>query len=206
MKSVFIVEDHAMMRRGIVSCLESSGCYSVLGEAGSLDSAKAFLEKMHERSAQPDAIILDIDLNEDYGLNLLSWYKFRFKDAPRTAPPTLIYSIYEDYAHIQAARRIGAQGYVSKGEINNCLLDALAAILSGKEYIEGRLTFRILDAANALSILTRREQEVFLLVQEGRDNKQIAKHLSIDERTVQNHLSIIYDKLNVKSRNDLAKL
>jgi DNA-binding NarL/FixJ family response regulator len=205
MRNIVILDDHEIIRYGVAEKLKSSGEYDIIGEADSIEMAKALFCKLANRGflGKIDCIILDIDLGHDYGLSLLYWLNEQYG---KKAPPALISSIYEDYAHIQAARSLGARGYLSKGSSTEALFDALSKIIDGGFYMEPRLQNNMLNTASALSVLTRREQDVFLLVKKGTSNHEVAKQLGITMRTVENNLSAIYSKLNVSSRKELENM
>jgi DNA-binding NarL/FixJ family response regulator len=205
MRNIVILDDHEIIRYGLAEKLKSSGEYNIIGEADTIEKAKALFCKLAKfgTDRHVDCIILDIDLGHDYGLSLLHWLNEQFG---KKAPPVLIFSIYEDYAHIQAARSLGARGYLSKGSSSELLFDALSKIIEGGVYMEPRLQNSILNTIHVLSVLTRREQDVFLLVKKGVSNRDVAKQLGITMRTVENNLSAIYSKLDVSSRKELEAM
>jgi DNA-binding NarL/FixJ family response regulator len=121
-------------------------------------------------------------------------------------PPALVYSVYDDYAHVNAALRSGARGYVCKSQSAEELLTAMEDVASGKAAYPADLLQRLAITSNMMMGLTKREQEIFSMVQRGHDNKEIAAALGVSVRTVENGLSVIYDKTGTKNRRELERL
>ncbi|MDR0908656.1 MAG: response regulator [Spirochaetaceae bacterium] len=210
MHSIIIIEDHELMRRGLRDALEGSKLWEVRSEASNYADAEKLITRFarsseKEKKVEPDVILLDITLKNDNGLDLIALIRKEYVLAP-AMPRILVYTMHEDYAHLHAALQAGATGYISKTANDEELLKALNDVLHNKKVVSEDLMPHILNATDALHYLTRREKEIFLLVQEGADNKAIAQRLGISKRTIENHLSIIYDKLGVFSRNELAGL
>jgi NarL family two-component system response regulator LiaR len=124
----------------------------------------------------------------------------------KTAPRTVVYSAYTDYVHVKAALRSGAAGYICKSRRAEELEAALEKVLEGKAAVDPDLFLRLTTVSDMMLGLTKRERQIFELVQTGRNNRQIAETLGISPRTVENNLSIIYDKTGIKSRTELAGL
>jgi DNA-binding NarL/FixJ family response regulator len=112
--TVVLMEDHDMMRRGLASSCAPGDRWKVIGEAATITEAAVLFEKFSaSRFGLPDLVLLDIQLGQEWGLDLIPLLK---KRGGRDAPPVLVYSVYEDYAHIKAAIRAGAAGYISKSQ------------------------------------------------------------------------------------------
>jgi DNA-binding NarL/FixJ family response regulator len=196
---VVIIDDHELLRRGFAGALDSS--WTVAGQAADLAEAKAVFEKM---SLPPDLVVLDIALrNNDWGLDIIPWLAERFEKKP---PPILVYTVYADYAHVQAAVSMGVQGYVSKGEGFPALEQAMQTVVRGLVYINQKLFSKLSSVPDMMSGLTKREKQIFLLVQQGWENRRIAAEFSIVLRTVECYLNRIYSKLGVKTRKELQDL
>jgi len=121
-------------------------------------------------------------------------------------PPVLVYSVYDDYAHVNAAIRSGAKGYVCKSQSAAELLEAMEDVSSGKINFPPALLQRMAITTDKILGLSKREQEVFSMVQHGKNNKEIAAALGVSIRTIENNLSIIYDKTGAKDRRELEKM
>jgi DNA-binding NarL/FixJ family response regulator len=197
MKTVVIIDDHEMMRSGLTARLENH--WSIAGEAASLEEAKKIFESLTDA---PDLILLDIELGNEWGLDIIgdkSLGKSKF-------PPVLIYSVYDDYAHVNAAIRCGARGYVCKSQSAAELLEAMEDVSSGKTSFPPAMLQRMAITSDKILCLSKREQEVFYMVQRGKNNKEIAEDLGVSIRTIENNLSIIYDKTGAKNRQELKRL
>jgi NarL family two-component system response regulator LiaR len=201
MYSIVIVEDHPLMRKGLAGFFAGSGRWLVLGSAGSLDEAKALLSV--PETARADILLLDIHLEKDWGLDIIPWLKRQGGDK---SPAAVVYSAFDDYAHVNAALSLGIRGYVTKKQNETELEAALNIVLSGRVYTDSSAEMKLQSAAGAISLLTRREADIFTLVKDGLSNQQIAEKLFISRRTVENILHCIYDKTGIPSRLELQKM
>jgi len=200
MQTVVIIDDHEITRAGLAARL--TGFYQITGEAGSMDKAKALFKNL---SKWPDLIILDIELGNDWGLDLIGELK-KIKTAKQKIPPVLVYSVYDDYAHINAALRAGVKSYVCKSQSVQELLYAMDGAITGKGSFNSELVHRLASVSDLMLGLTKREREIFNMVQREFDNQKIANVLNVSVRTIENNLGIIYDKTGVKNREELEKL
>ena len=192
---IFIVEDHPLMREGLASYFKRTGRWQITGIAASLEEAKKYLPDL-----KTDIVLLDIQLEDGWWLDLVPLIK-------QSKPPTIaVYSAYDDYAHVRIALGLGARVYVCKRRNEKELEKALLEALGGKICIDSSVQERLNTAANLFSLLTRRESEIVNLVKDGLSNREIAAHLGISHRTVENILSCIYDKTGIKSRLELERL
>jgi DNA-binding NarL/FixJ family response regulator len=197
MKTVVIIDDHEIMRSGLVARLENN--WQILGSAASLEEAKTLFKRLDKA---PDLILLDIELGKEWGLDIINdktLFSCKF-------PPVLVYSVYDDYAHVNAAIRSGARGYVCKSQSAAELLEAMEDAASSKTSFPPDLLQRAAITSDKLLGMSKREQKVFFMVQHGKNNKEIAAELGVSIRTIENNLSIIYDKTGVKNRRELEKL
>ena len=129
-----------------------------------------------------------------------------FRSLFRGSPPVLVYSAYNDYAHINAALRSGVRSYICKSQRVEDLLEAMNDVASGKTAFPSSLIQHLTEVSSLTLSLTRREREVFTMVQRGFSNKEIADRMGVAVRTIENNLSILYDKTGVKNRRELEKL
>jgi len=201
MRTVIIIDDHEMMRAGLTASLKHK--WQIAGEAGSIDEAKIIFSSL---KVMPDLIILDIKLGDEWGLNIIGILRRICSAQSKKLPPVLIYSVYDDYAHVNAALRAGVKGYVCKSMSIDVLLDAMEATASGKGSFPYSIVQRLTNVSDLLMGLSKREQEIFKMVQRRNTNKEIASELDVSVRTIENNLSIIYDKTGVKNREELEKL
>jgi DNA-binding NarL/FixJ family response regulator len=151
---------------------------------------------------KPDIVILDIELGKEWGLDIIADKTF----GKGNFPPVLVYSVHDDYAHINAAIRTGAKGYVCKSQSSAELLEAMEEVVSGRNSFPTALLQRLAITTDKLFGMSKREQKIFSMVQHGKSNKKIADALDVTVRTIENNLSILYDKTGAKDRKELEKL
>jgi NarL family two-component system response regulator LiaR len=199
MQTVFLVDDHVMVRRGLEARLTATGRFRIAGEAAALDEARDLLVNMEE---PPDLVILDLELGDDNGLCLIGVLQER----GGKTPAVLVYSVFEDPFRIQSALHLGARGYVSKSAGEAEFLAAVDAVLAGEIWLDPRLELKSAAAPDIYALFTRREREIFELVLKRFTNAAIAKKLSLKPRTVENYLSRIYAKTGAAARSDLMDL
>jgi DNA-binding NarL/FixJ family response regulator len=200
MNSIVIIEDHPVMRRGLADFFAATGRWELRGSAGTLEQARVLLKRIDLETL--DILLLDIQLEDGWGLGLLPALRERGGKLPLTA----VYSAFEDHAHARAAFACGVQGYIPKSRDEGELEAALLKLLQDGVYLDGAISEGGVSFLDALNRLTKREGEIFSLVKSGLSNKAIAEKLSISRRTVENVLSCIYDKTGVPSRRELHRL
>ena len=200
MKTVIVIDDHEMMRAGLAARLK--GRWRIAGDAASLEEAKTLFASL---AKAPDLILLDIELGSEWGLDIIKEKSF-FNSLYGKIPPVLVYSVYDDYAHVNAAKRSGASGYICKSQGADDLLEAMEIAALGGTIFSPGLLQRLTTVSDLMLGLTRREQEVFNMVQRGFANREIAATLGVSIRTIENNLSILYDKTGVNKRQELEKL
>jgi len=151
-----------------------------------------------------DVVLLDIQLTDGWGLDFIPW----FRDFPAHDQNTImaVYTNYSDYSHVNAAMSLGVRAYVCKHRDEKELEEALLTALNGNIYIDDMAQAKVQTVKDILSLLTKRETELFHLVKSGLSNKQIAAKLDISYRTVENILSCMYDKTGIKNRPELQNL
>ena len=198
---VMITDDHSMIREGLKNLLELDGDIEVVEEA--VDGADC-LAKLD--AANPDVLLLDINMPKLYGLEVLKVLKDR-----RSKVKVLVLTVHNETEYLMKAVDIGIEGYVLKDSESAELKKAIFSIVDGEIYIQPSL----IPALNAKRIeknedenkiddLTKRELEVLKLLAVGMYNKEIAEKLNISERTVKNHVSNIFKKLEVTDRTQAA--
>jgi DNA-binding NarL/FixJ family response regulator len=195
---VLIADDHAAFRAGLRALLETTGDLAVVGEADTGDAAVAATE-----SLQPDVVLMDVNMPGG-GVEATR----RIVDAfPHVA--VLVLTMHDDDETVFAAVRAGARGYLLKGAQRAELVRAVRAVSSG-EAIFGPAVARRLMAyfsrpalrpdPSAFPELTEREREILEMVARGRSNPEITAELVLSPKTVRNHVSNIFAKLQVRDR------
>lgn len=198
---VMLTDDHALMREGIKHLLEFDGSIEVIEEASDGIECLQKLEKIH-----PDILLLDINMPEMNAIEVLEELKRR-EDPLKV----LILTVHSEVEYLVKAVDIGANGYILKDSGSSELKQAIDVIMSGESYIQpsllpalnSRLINRDVDQ-DKLRTLTKRELEILTQVAGGMFNKEIAVNLNISERTVKNHISNIFRKIDVSDRTQAA--
>jgi len=200
---LLLVDDHQVLRQALTEALNSKGKYSVVGEAS---DGSELLELVPNVSV--DIIIMDLNMPRTNGLTTIEELKRRGCEAP-----VLVLSADESERSIRAALKAGARGFLPKQVGLSEVEFAINAVLSGKTYLSPTITERFMagsgpDGATSspLDCLSQREREIFLLLANGKPNREIGKMLHISTRTVDTHRSNILKKLGVKANAELVKL
>jgi DNA-binding NarL/FixJ family response regulator len=203
-KTVFVVDDHPIIRRGLALLINREPDLTVCGDAEEMHAALSAIN-----SLKPDILILDISLNGPDGLEIL-------KNVRLTAPhlPVLILSMHDESLYAERALRAGANGYVMKQEAIENVLTALRRILSGEIYVSKKIANSMLlhyirggstPEHSSVAELTDRELEVFRLIGEGNGTRQIADALHLSVKTVESYQAHIKDKLSLRSARELVQ-
>ncbi len=203
-RTVFIVDDHPIVRQGLALLINREPDLAVCGDAEEADSALRLIAAM-----KPDLVVVDISLNGPDGLDLLK--NIRTRDP---GLPVLILSMLDELLYAERALRAGASGYIMKQEATQKVLVAIRRILSGDMYVSDRMANKMLhrlagDASPAdcspIAGLTDRELEVFRLIGEGHGTRQIAEELHISVKTVESYQAHIKEKLSLKNSRELVQ-
>lgn len=198
---VMLADDHALMREGIKHLLEFDGSIEVIEEAG--DGIEC-LEKL--QNVKPDILLLDINMPDMNGIEVLEELKKR-----NNPVKILMLTVHSEVEYLIKAVDIGANGYILKDSGSVELKQAISMIMENDSYIQpsllpalnSRLINRDIDKEK-LNSLTKREVEILTQVAGGMFNKEIANNLNISERTVKNHISNIFKKIDVSDRTQAA--
>jgi DNA-binding NarL/FixJ family response regulator len=218
---VVIVDDHALLRAGTAQILRQAGGFEVVGEAGdSAEATRVFLDQ------RPDAVIVDIRLPDGNGIDLAR----RLIDAcssPKAAWPcrVLVLSAYDDPDYVSAAMEAGVAGYLLKTMPAADLVQAVRAACLGSTVLDPAVSRQLAPGGSTrlrtppereraeagtanpgLALLTERERAVADLVAQGLQNKEVAQFLGISTRTVEGHLSRIFEKVGTRSRTALVRI
>ncbi|WP_439538752.1 response regulator [Sphingomonas sp.] len=186
---VLVVDDHPMLREGIVAVIERQVDMTVVGEASDgLEAIARFSE------LSPDVTLMDLQMPGASGFAAIEGIRAR---APRA--PILVLTTYPGDSQALRALKAGANGYLLKSCIRRELIDAIRAVHAGRRPISAEIAQEI--AAHALDErLTDREVAILKLVAEGHPNKQVAWRLQVSTDTVKAHLKNIFAKLDVSDR------
>ena len=198
---VMITDDHSLIREGLKQLLEFDGSIEIVGEAS---NGIECLEKLNE--CNPEVLLLDINMPEKNGIDVLKQMK-----EENSPVKVLILTVHTEMDYLMKAVDIGVDGYILKDSESSELKKAIKAVRDGENYIQPSLIPSLnnhllnRDTDNdKISLLTNRELEVLVQVANGMFNKEIALNLNISERTVKNHISNIFKKIDVSDRTQAA--
>jgi len=201
---ILIVDDHPMMRRGLVAEISAEPDLEVCGQAEDVNDAIAKIEEMN-----PDLATIDISLKEGHGIDLVKEIKSRFPNVKM-----LVLSNYQESLYAERSLRAGALGYLNKQETGEKIFDAIRTVLTGERYISDEMTKRLVsqavgatDATNASPVetLSDRELEVFRLIGDGLTTAVIARRLHLSPNTVDTHRENIKRKLNLRNATEVQR-
>lgn len=198
---VMLADDHVLMREGIRQLLEFDGSIDVIAEA---NDGEECLEKLN--AVKPQVLLLDINMPKKNGIEVLEDIKKKNIDVK-----VLILTVHNEIEYLLKAVDIGVDGYILKDSESTELKKAINSVINGESYIQPklipslnkRLLTRDVDK-DKIDSLTSREMEVLIQVANGMFNKEIATSLNISERTVKNHISNIFKKIDVSDRTQAA--
>lgn len=198
---VMLADDHILMREGIRQLLEFDGSIEVIEEAS---DGEECLDKLFK--LKPDVLLLDINMPKKNGIEVLEEIRRRNMNLK-----VLILTVHNEIEYLLKAVDIGVDGYILKDSESSELKKAINVVMNGESYIQpnlipalnNRLLVRDVDK-DKIDSLTKRELEVLIQVANGMFNKEIATSLNISERTVKNHISNIFKKIDVSDRTQAA--
>ena len=199
---VLIVDDHQLVRKGIISLLATSEVVDVVGEAENGHTALARIPEL-----RPDVVLLDLSMPVLDGLSVIKELQ-----SQKTAPYILVLSSFSEDERVFAAIRAGALGFILKDASPAQLLDAIQTVARGEPALSADMAQRLVREVQrthaapspAQEPLTARELQVLRCVALGLSNQDIAEKLIISERTVGAHISRILDKLGAANRTQAA--
>jgi DNA-binding NarL/FixJ family response regulator len=199
---IFVVDDHPLVRDGLAARIGQEPDMRVCGEADSVSGAQQRL-----RTLGVDVVILDLALKDGYGLELIKAIK---KQQPLVK--ILVFTGYGEEVFGQRVLRLGADGYVSKQQAPQDMIDAIRAVAAGERYVSERLAQRLMSHAisrrasrSGVESLSDRELEVFLLIGRGNSTRAIAEQLGLSIHTIETHREKIRGKLGLRNSAELVQ-
>jgi DNA-binding NarL/FixJ family response regulator len=200
---LLVVDDHEVVRQGLVALIDRREKFQVVAEAGSveeaLDAARRF---------QPDLVIMDVRLPDGSGIEACREIR-----AELPATRVVMLTSYPDEEAVLSAIIAGASGYLLKQIRARDLVNALEAVGRGESLLDPAVTEKVLERVrriasgtytDELAQLTAQEQKILQLVAEGKTNKEIAQEVFLSDKTVKNYVSSILSKLNLQRRAQAA--
>ena len=200
---LLVVDDHEVVRQGLVAMLDRREGFEVVAEAGSVAEAIAMARRF-----EPDIVVLDVRLPDGSGVEACREIR-----AERPATKIVMLTSYPDEEAVLSAIVAGASGYLLKQVRARDLVSALEAVGRGESLLDPAVTEKVLErvrriatgtASDDLAALTSQEQKILLLVAEGKTNKEIASDVFLSDKTVKNYVSSILSKLNLERRAQAA--
>lgn len=199
---IIIADDHMMIREGLKQLLELDGTMKVIAEANDGEECLNLLNK----KIHPDILLLDINMPKKNGIEVLEYIKQN-----KIPVKVLILTVHNEVEYLLKAVDIGIDGYLLKDSSYDELKEAIDVVISGNTYIQPSLLPALNETMEDYALdkeriecLTKRELDVLRLISEGCSNKKISDELTISERTVKNHISHIFRKIDVEDRTQAA--
>jgi DNA-binding NarL/FixJ family response regulator len=200
---LLVVDDHEVVRQGLVSLLERREHFQVVAEAGTAAEAVEMARKF-----EPDLVVMDVRLPDGSGIEACREIRAEFP-----ATRVVILTSYPDEEAVLSAIIAGASGYLLKQIRGRDLVSALESVGRGESLLDPAVTEKVLDRVRRIATgtytdemaqLTQQEQKILLLVAEGKTNKEIASEVFLSDKTVKNYVSSILSKLNLERRAQAA--
>lgn len=199
--NILLADDHRMVREGIRCLLENVSEFNVVGEAADGYECISLVNK-----TKPNIVLLDIDMPNMNGIDTL-----RIIKEQKMICKVIMLTRHNEINYLMKALEIGCDGYILKDSSFDTLLKVIFKVYSGNKYIEPNmmplLNANLEEKSNVkkrISELTKREIDVLKMIASGAFNKEIALTLNISERTVKNHISNIFKKIEVSDRTQAA--
>ena len=200
---ILVVDDHEVVREGLVSSLDRRDGFQVVGQAGSVAEAIAAAERL-----VPDLIVMDVRLPDGSGIEACREIRSQHPDTR-----VVMLTSYPDEEAVLSAIVAGASGYLLKETRMRDLVKALETVGAGGSLLDPAVTGKVLervrrmahdDQDDELARLTAQERKILLLVAEGKTNRQIAAEVFLSDKTVKNYVSSILSKLDLQRRAQAA--
>ena len=203
-KSVFVVDDHPVVRDGYARLITNQPDLELAGETGDAAQVLQLIEK-----AKPDLVLLDLSLKSGNGLELCKTINTKFPDVK-----VLVVSMHDETLYAERVLRAGADGYVNKAEATRKLIEAIREVLGGKYYLSPRMRERMLTRAigvdgfedhSPIDRLSDRELEVFEQIGSGMTTREIAANLKLSPKTIESYRENLKAKLNLTNSTELTR-
>ena len=200
---LLVVDDHEVVRQGLVSLLDRRSGFEVVAQAGSVAESVAMAARY-----EPDLVIMDVRLPDGSGIEACREIR-----AARPETRVIMLTSFPDEEAVLSAIIAGASGYLLKQIRGRDLVSALESVGRGESLLDPAITERVLErvrraatgsATDELAELTAQERKILLLVADGKTNKEIAGDVFLSDKTVKNYVSSILSKLNLQRRTQAA--
>jgi DNA-binding NarL/FixJ family response regulator len=201
-QSIFIVDDHPIVREGLAMLINQERDLQVCGDAGDAQQALSKIAKN-----RPDAVIVDITLGRNSGLRLIEDLSQSYPDIP-----VLTLSMHDESIYAERCLMAGAKGYIMKQEPPEKMIAALRKVLGGDIYISENISAKLLQkmvsgksaaTLSPIELLSNRELEVFQLIGQGVKTRKIAEQLNLSIKTIETYIDHIKKKMNFEDSRRL---
>lgn len=201
--SVFLVDDHPLVREGLEKLIAQQSDLIVCGQADSAATAYDEIVRL-----KPDVAVVDLSLGGASGLDLIK----RLQALPEM-PAVIVLSMHDDAVHAERSLRAGARGYVAKRESTKKVIEGIRLVLQGQLFISSAIASEVMakmvgaasTPVSPVDKLSDREMEIFRRIGQGHETRRIAEELHISLKTVQTHCMHIKDKLSLASATQLMR-
>ncbi len=203
-RRVLLVDDHPIVRQGLVGLINRQKNLVVCGQTGSGRETPELARRLN-----PDLAVIDVSLKDTSGIELLKTLKLQ---QPRL--PLLVLSMHEEGLYAERALRAGAMGYIMKQEPADVILKAIQSTLNGEIYLSDRIKEKILHhlvegksgrEGFSVDLLSDRELEIFQLIGNGFGTRQIAEKLHLSVKTIESYRESLKQKLQLKDKSELVQ-
>lgn len=203
--NVLIVDDHPLVREGLITLLSKQHDFSVCGEASGIAEARELA-----RATKPCVAIVDLTLKDGNGISLIKELVEQYAGLK-----VLALSMHDETLFAERALRAGAAGYVNKHDASRTIIHAIRTVLDGRLYLSEQMTNRMLarsvgskkhsESASPVARLSDREVEIFEMIGRGLTSREIADQLDVSQRTIDTHRENIKQKLEIKNAVELTR-
>jgi DNA-binding NarL/FixJ family response regulator len=202
-RKVLIVDDHPIVRKGLMQLIAHEPDIEVCGEAENVADGLELV-----RTLRPDLVVVDMSLKESHGIELIGQVRASYPEVKM-----LVWSMFDETVFAERALRAGAMGYINKQQSIENMVDAIRQVLDGEVYLSSQMTNRFLRRVGGresleedpIRRLTDRELQIFEMIGQGMTTQRIARKLDISPKTVASHREKIKTKLDLNSAAELAQ-
>jgi len=202
-KRIVIIDDHPIVRKGFAQLINREADLTVVGEAEDHLSAQTVIFE-----TKPDLALVDLTLKECDGLELI-----KIINAQYPKVKTMVISLHDERVYAERALRAGAKGYIMKSEATENVMTAIRTVLKGSMYLSDDMQERMLSLfagnlqqeTSLIDVLSDREFEVFRMIGDGLETREIAKRLTLSIKTIETYKSHLRTKLDLHSSTELIQ-
>ena len=200
---VLVVDDHPLVCQGIAGMIDQQEDMTACGQASDKEEGLKAV-----RLLNPDVVMVDLSLKHSSGFDLIGELKSQFPELP-----CLVVSMHEETIYAERALRLGARGYVMKTDNPHRIIEGIRCVAGGKIFVSEEISERAAEKQgdkrgkkeSPIDLLTEREAEIFRMIAQGKNSREIAAQLGLSVKTVDVHRQHIKAKLSVRNSTELVK-